>query len=154
MKKVLARCYNRISRGQRYIKYLSISGAYQCRESQKMTHKKTDPNLLVLIDALKKASRDNGAEIWRDIALRLEKSKSNWAEVNLSKLERFTTDGDFVVVAGKVLGAGSLSKNLTVAAFDFSDAAMKAIVDAGGKGVTLMELTKMKPKGDGVKIMR
>ena len=51
-------------------------------------NQKTDPNLLVLIDSLKTETRTNGAEIWRDIALRLEKSKQNWAEVNLSKLER------------------------------------------------------------------
>lgn len=115
---------------------------------------KTDPNLVSLIADLKKVSRENGVEIWRDIALRLEKSKSNWAEVNLSKLERYAADGDVIIVAGKVLGAGSISKKITVAAYDFSESAMKAIAAAGGKGVTIPELVKMKPNGAGVKIMR
>ena len=119
-----------------------------------MTPTKTDPNLVSLIDDLKKASRENGVEIWRDIALRLERSKSNWAEVNLSKLERFTSDGDVIIVAGKVLGAGSLSKKLTVAAYDFSESAVQAIAAAGGKGVSIRELVSMKPSGSGVKIMR
>ena len=138
-----------------YINDLSISGAYQCRESQKMTlPHKTDPNLVSLIADLKKVSRENGVEIWRDIALRLEKSKSNWAEVNLSKLERYAADGDVIIVAGKVLGAGSINKKITVAAYDFSESAKKAIAAAGGKGVSIPELVKMKPNGAGVKIMR
>lgn len=121
---------------------------------RQMTPKKTDPNLVTLIEDLKKSSRENGAEIWRDIALRLEKSKSNWAEVNLSKLERYTTDGDVIVIAGKVLGAGNINKKVTVAAYDFSESAKKKIAQAGGKGISIMDLVKMKPNGTGVKIMR
>ena len=119
-----------------------------------MTLKKTDPNLVSLINDLKKSSRENGAEIWRDIALRLERPKTNWAEVNLSKLERYTTDGDVIIVAGKVLGAGAISKKITVAAYDFSETAKKAIAEAGGKGLTIRELVELKPNGAGVKIMR
>ncbi|QLH75192.1 MAG: 50S ribosomal protein L18e [Methanomassiliicoccales archaeon] len=119
-----------------------------------MTPKKTDPNLVALIDDLKRSSRENGAEIWRDIALRLEKPKANWAEVNLSKLERYTTDGDVIVVAGKVLGAGSINKKVTVAAYDFSESARKKIAAAGGKGISLMDLVKMRPNGAGVKMLR
>jgi large subunit ribosomal protein L18e len=119
-----------------------------------MTLKKTDPNLVTLVDDLKRSSRENGADIWRDIALRLEKPRRNWAEVNLSKLERFTSDGDVVVVAGKVLGAGAISKKITVAAYDFSDSAKKGIAEAGGNNLTIMELVKKNPNGSGVKIMR
>ena len=119
-----------------------------------MTLKKTDPNLVSLVDDLKRSSRENGADIWRDIALRLEKPRRNWAEVNLSKLERFTSDGDVVVVAGKVLGAGAISKKITVAAYDFSDSAKKGIAEAGGSNLTIMELVKQIPNGSGVKIMR
>jgi large subunit ribosomal protein L18e len=119
-----------------------------------MTLKKTDPNLVTLVDDLKRSSRENGADIWRDIALRLEKPRRNWAEVNLSKLERFTSDGDIIVVAGKVLGAGAISKKITVAAYDFSESARKSIAEAGGSNLTLMELVKQNPNGSGVKIMR
>lgn len=119
-----------------------------------MTLKKTDPNLVSLIFDLKKMSRENGADIWRDIALKLERPKTNWAEINLSKLERYTNDGDIIIVAGKVLGAGAISKKVTVAAYDFSDSAMKAIAEAGGKGVTIRELMHIKPNGAGVRIMR
>ena len=117
-------------------------------------NQKTDPNLVVLIDSLKLETRTNGAEIWRDIALRLEKSKQNWAEVNLSKLERNASENDVIVVPGKVLGSGSLSKKLTVAAYDFSESAKKKIAEAGGKHLTIPEMVKKNPSGSGIKIMR
>ncbi len=71
---------------------------------------KTDMNLVALIEELKKDSRENGAGIWRDIALRLEKPSNNWAEVNLSRLERYTNEGEIIVVPGKVLGAGAIKR--------------------------------------------
>ncbi len=119
-----------------------------------MTATKTNPQLVATIDNLKAITRDNNAAIWRDIALRLEKPKRNWAEANLSKLERYAKDGETIVVPGKVLAAGSISKKITVAAFSFSDAAAKAIVAAGGKTMTFEELAKENPKGTGVRIMR
>ena len=118
-----------------------------------MTTKKTDPNLVATIDSLKAESRANGIGIWRDIALRLEKAKVNWAEVNLSKLERYASEGDIVVVPGKVLGAGALNKKLTVAAYGFSESAKNKIEAAGGRNLTIMDLAKEMPQGTGVKIM-
>jgi large subunit ribosomal protein L18e len=115
---------------------------------------KTNPQLVATIDNLKAKTRENGSAIWRDVALRLEKPKQNWAEANLSKIERYTVDGDTVLVPGKVLAAGSISKKITVAAFSFSDAAAKAIVAAGGKTMSIEELAEANPKGTGVKILR
>ncbi len=91
---------------------------------------------------------------WRDIALRLEKPKSNWAEANLSRLEMYAKDGETVAVPGKVLAAGSVTKKLTVAAYDFSDAAKAGIQAAGGKTVTFRELMESNPNGTKVKILR
>ena len=115
---------------------------------------KTNPQLIATIDTLKAKTRETEAAIWRDIALRLEKPKRNWAEANLSKLERYAQDGETIVVPGKVLAAGHISKKITVAADDIHDAAAKAIVAAGGKTLTLEELAEANPKGTGVRIMR
>jgi large subunit ribosomal protein L18e len=73
--------------------------------------------------------------------------------VNLSKLERYANEGDVIVVAGKVLGAGNLNKKVTIAAFRFSETAAKAIDAAGGKRMTIDELVKKNPAGNGVRIM-
>lgn len=94
------------------------------------------------------------AAIWRDIAKRLEKPRRNWAETNLSKLDRYAEDGQTIIIAGKVLAAGSISKKITVAAYAFSAAAKEAIVAAGGKAITISELVAENPKGSNVRIMR
>jgi large subunit ribosomal protein L18e len=115
---------------------------------------KTDPNLLALIDDLKAKERETGAAIWRDIAKRLEKPKRNWAELNLSGLDRYTEAGDTVLVPGKVLAAGSITKKVTVAAYSFSEKAEAAINAAGGKTMSIADLMAANPKGSGVRIMR
>ena len=115
--------------------------------------KKTDPNLVLLIDGLKKESREKGSDIWRDIAQRLEKPSRNWAEVNLSKLERYAKEGDIIVVPGKVLGAGSISKKLTIAAYRFSESAKQKIEAAGGRQLTIPELVRESPSGRDIRIM-
>lgn len=122
-------------------------------ESDMKKISKTDPTLLILIQELKRESREGDVAIWRDIARRLEKPRRNWAEVNISRLERYANDGDTIVVPGKVLGAGSLSKKLTVAAYRFSDSAKEMIENAGGRNITIKELVEENPSGTGIRIM-
>ena len=55
---------------------------------------KTNPNLVDLIGDLKAQSRETGAPLWRDVALRLSKSRSNWAQPNLSRLSRHCPEGN------------------------------------------------------------
>ena len=119
-----------------------------------MSSNKTNPELVATIDSLKAKTRETEAAIWRDIALRLENPRKNWAEANLSKIERYAKEGETIVVPGKVLAAGRIDKKVTVAAYSFSEAAAKAIVAAGGKTLTFEELAKANPKGSGVRIMR
>ena len=53
---------------------------------------KTNPQLIATIDKLKAKTRETEAAIWRDIALRLEKPKRNWAEANLSRRQHKQED--------------------------------------------------------------
>lgn len=115
---------------------------------------KTNPYLVQLIQDLKEATRVNEAPIWRDIATRLEKPRSRWAEVNLSRIELYAKDGDVIVVPGKLLGAGLLSKKVTVAAFQASESARVKIEKAGGRVTDIPALIAENPKGSSVRIMR
>jgi large subunit ribosomal protein L18e len=115
--------------------------------------KKTNPNLVSLIQRLKDVSRENEAPVWRDIALRLEGSANNWAEVNVGKLNRYASEGEIVVVPGKLLGAGEIAKRLTVAAYRSSGQAREKIEKAGGKSVSIEELVATNPKGSKIRIM-
>jgi large subunit ribosomal protein L18e len=115
--------------------------------------RKTNPHLLTLVQHLKDASRTNEAPIWRDIALRLEGPASNWAEVNVGKLERYANDGEVIVVPGKLLGAGELKKKVTVAAFRLTGQAKEKVASAGGRSLSFEELIEDNPKGSKVRII-
>ncbi len=118
-----------------------------------MKYTKSNPNLVDLIKHLKDASRVNEAPVWRDIALRLEGPARLWAEVNISKLDRYAGENEVVVVPGKILGAGEIAKKVTVAAYRFSGQAREKIEKAGGKNMSIEELVAKNPKGSKVRIM-
>jgi len=113
----------------------------------------TDINLRRLIRYLRKKSNEEEAKIWKDIAWRLERPRRGRAEVNVSRINRYTKEGDTVIVPGSVLGAGNLDHKVTVAAWKFSETARKKIVDAGGEAIAIEELVERNPKGSGVLIM-
>jgi large subunit ribosomal protein L18e len=114
---------------------------------------KTNNHLVELISLLKRESFEHKAQIWKDIAKRLESPSSQWAEVNLSRLDRFCDKGEVIIVPGKVLGSGELDKALTVAAYASSASARDKIKKAGGKLLSIQELLKQNPKGSKIRIM-
>ncbi len=113
----------------------------------------TNPELKELVLFLKKQSRENKADIWRDIAERLTKPRRKRVAVNISRLNRYTQKSETVAVPGKVLGSGEIKHPITVAAFAFSAKAREKIIAAKGKCISFSDLIKKKPKGSNVKII-
>jgi large subunit ribosomal protein L18e len=115
---------------------------------------KSNPNLTRLIGELQSAARAESAEIWRDIATRLGKPLSGWAEVNLGEVARTVQPKSVVVVPGKLLGGGDIDKPVVVASFKCSASARRKLEAAGGRAISISQLLKENPKGSGVVIMR
>jgi large subunit ribosomal protein L18e len=113
---------------------------------------KTNPRLSSLIADLKSAARSSGADVWGDVAERLEKPRRTHAEVNLGRIERYAEEDETVVVPGKVLGSGVLSKDVTVAAVDFSGTAQTKI-DQVGDTVRLEQAVANNPEGANVRVI-
>lgn len=113
----------------------------------------TNPNLISLLRLLRKTSNQYKAGLWRAIAEYLSRSRSRRIAVNISRINRYTKEGDLVVVPGKVLGAGILDHPVTVAAFSFSKQAREKILVAGGKCISIQELIESNPTGSNVKII-
>ncbi len=114
---------------------------------------KTNAHLARVIHELRELSRENQVAVWRDVADRLERSRRNWPEVNLSRVNRYAAKGEQVVVPGVLLATGDLSVPVTVAAFRASAAARKKVEAAGGRAVSLLELAVQNPKGSRVRIL-
>jgi large subunit ribosomal protein L18e len=114
--------------------------------------KKTNPNLISLIELLRTEGYTRNVPLWIALSKKLCKPTRRTAEVNLSRINRYTKEGDTVVVPGKVLGSGILDHTVTVAAFAFSHSARETI-NAVGRTLTIEELVRENPQGTGIKIM-
>ena len=114
----------------------------------------TNPVLAGLIRELEIHSRKHGARVWRAVAHELSRPTRQKGYVNVGKINRFASDGETVLVPGKVLGHGKLTKKVVVAAWSFSKTAAKKIEEAGGKAVKLTDLIKDNPKGSDVRIVK
>ena len=118
------------------------------------THtKKTNPQLISLIEDLRKKAYENKAPIWKDIAERLEKPAQNWPEVTLTRIDTYIHEKETALVPGKVLSTGKLTKKVSIAAWAFSEKAHEKIKKAGGKALSIEDLVKHNPKGKDVRIL-
>jgi len=113
----------------------------------------TNEHLRTLISDLKALSSKNSINIWKRIARDLERPSRQRREVNLSRINRYAKDNETVIVPGKVLAAGSLSKKVTIAAWQFSDQALVKIKDSKSTSMSIEELMKKNPKGQKVRIL-
>lgn len=114
--------------------------------------KKANPTNQVLLETIENLEEQE-APIWGKIAETLGKVNRRRAEVNLSDIERNAEDGDTVVVPGKVLGAGRLSKEVDVAAFKASKGA-KAQIKENGEFMFIEDLVEDNPEGSDVKVIK
>ncbi len=115
--------------------------------------KTSNPRLVHLIAALRKASAKENVSIWKRVAADLSKPARIRSEVNLYKLSDVTEKDETVVVPGKVLGVGTLSHPVTVAAFSFSGSAVRKIEQGKGTALSIEDLLKKNPKASRVRII-
>ena len=117
-------------------KSLSLSGC-TCSNHVPRIHNqqmKTGPQnqkLQTLIEDLRSTSFEKNIPFWKRIAADLSKSTRNRRAVNLSRINRFTKDGETIIVPGKVLATGELDHKVTIAAWQFSGQAKEKIEKAG-----------------------
>lgn len=116
-------------------------------------NKSSNPVLKRLVRKLREKDKELGVGLWGDVARGLLKSRRSRAEVNLSQLSRYASEGDTIIVPGKVLGAGKLNFPLNVAAFRFSSRAKRKINSSGGNVMRIEDLLDENPEGKGVTLM-
>lgn len=117
-----------------------------------MKKMKKGPESIELIDALKAlkhAYSRTKKRVWLKAAQLLQRPRRRRVEVNVYALDKHVAEGDFVLVPGKVLSLGKLSKKITVAAFSAAAGARKKIAESGSKLLSLQEAAE---KSDGKKV--
>ncbi|MCH7567814.1 MAG: 50S ribosomal protein L18e [Nanoarchaeota archaeon] len=109
--------------------------------------RKKDKEIVETIIAAKK-NKD-----WNKVVQVISGSRRKYASVNLKEIEKQTTTGDTVVIPGKVLGIGNITKKVRVCALGFSDSAREKLKSANGEIVTIFEEINKNPKAEGIKII-
>ena len=94
-----------------------------------------------------------GNKFWKRVWLDLKKPSRQRRAVNVYKINKYAKDGETVLVPGKVLSVGEISKKVQVAAFTFSSEARQKIERAKGKTLTIPELIQQNPDGKNVRIL-
>jgi large subunit ribosomal protein L18e len=111
------------------------------------TRRKTNPDLIRLITFLRKQS-----PFWLKFSMLLAKPKRIAIKANISRIDKIAKPNSVVVVPGKVLSDGELTKNITLAALSFSGNARQKLAKA--KIVKLEDLAKENKKGEGIILIR
>lgn len=111
-----------------------------------------NPTITALVQELKKTSIEQDVALWKRIAEDLEAPSRQRRNVNVFKIDALACDGEILIVPGKVLGEGDLTKKVTVAAFAFSDGA-RAKINKAGKALSIAELVRSNPKAAKVRIL-
>lgn len=102
-----------------------------------------------IIAELEKQARKSGQALWLDLAERIAKPRRQRPVVNVWKIERLAKvlDKKILVVPGKVLGFGELSRPVQVVALEYAPDAKKKILEKG-TAMTIREALgkKIKPR--------
>lgn len=109
-----------------------------------------NPELVSLIKELKTLSNKEKVKLWKRIASDLEKSTRKRRKVNIYRINKHTKEGETAIIPGKVLSLGDLTKKITIAAYQFSEAAKSKLAN---NAITISELIKTNPKGKKIRII-
>ena len=104
-----------------------------------------------LVETIIKAKK---LKAWLKIANLISTPRRKQPVVNLQDIDKETKEGDTVLVPGKVLGQGEISKRIRIAALYFSESARKKLKAGKCEQVSIKEEIKVNPKAQGIRVMR
>jgi len=108
--------------------------------------KTTNVVLFDTIRELKKYSDKTKTKVYRAVAVKLAVPASQKVELNVSKIDKYAKANETMIIPGKVLGSGTISKKVNVVAFNASQSAQKKIISAGGSFLEIRDYIAKSPK--------
>ena len=115
---------------------------------KKRIHKKTNPKLAAAIYlAYKNPS-------WMKFAKLLSQSTKKHSSVNLAEIDKQTSMGDTVLIPGKVLSIGEVTKKIKVCSFGISQEALEKLKKTRSEWINILDEIKKNPKAEALKIIK
>ena len=104
-----------------------------------------------LLEELQPKVKDSN--FWRRVVKDLKKPSRQKRTVNVYKINKCAREGEIILVPGKVLSVGDITKKVNVAAMNFSTEARRKIEEANGKTMSIKELLQSNRDGKKVRIL-
>lgn len=91
---------------------------------------------------------------WQKVVENLAGPECNYSALNLRTINDKVSAGDTIVIIGKVLSLGELSKKIKICAMSISAKARDKLKESKSEFVSLVEEIKKNPKAEGIKILK
>jgi len=114
----------------------------------RQAERKLNPELAETIILTKKN------EAWLPVASLLSYPRRKQISKNLDEIDKESREGDTIIVPGKVLGNGEVSKKIRVVGISFSKSAREKLKARKCEIVSILEEIKVNPKANGLKILK
>ncbi|MGA2130378.1 MAG: 50S ribosomal protein L18e [Candidatus Pacearchaeota archaeon] len=116
---------------------------------EKQSEKKANP---LLVETIRLAKKTN-SNFWLKVAGILSGPRRNHVAVNLDEIEKNTKEGDSIVIPGKVLSQGEISKKIAIIAFNFSEKTREKLLKTKSQAVNMAEEIRKNPEAKGLKFI-
>jgi len=114
----------------------------------KQIKKKTNTELIKTIVATKKNNN------WLNIARIISGPRKKRRNANLEKINKETKEGETILIPGKVLSNGEITKKLKIIALAFSKNSKEKILKSESEFSYIIEEIKKNPEAKGIKIIK
>lgn len=114
----------------------------------KQAKRKYNPEL---VETILKAKKHKN---WLEVSGLLSLPRKLKIEKNLDEINKESKEADTIIVPGKVLGNGEISKRIRIAALSFSKEAEKKLKEKKCEIVSLKKEIEINPEAKGVKLIR
>ncbi|MEM4259357.1 MAG: 50S ribosomal protein L18e [Candidatus Pacearchaeota archaeon] len=111
-------------------------------------HKKTNPKLAAAISLAIKSPA------WLKLAKLISQSTRKHSSVNLIEIDKQASIGDTILVPGRVLSQGEITKKIKICSFGISKEALEKLAKTRSEWVHILDEIKKNPKAEGLKIIK
>ena len=125
-----------------------IKPAVSKTKIKKHLRKKTNHDIIETINLAKKQKS------WLALAKIVSGSTRNYSSINLDEIDKQAVAGDIIIIPGKVLGIGEITKKFKIFALSFSTSAKEKLKKEKIESGFIFEEIKKNPEAKGVKILR
>ena len=90
---------------------------------------------------------------WHKVAAKLSGPTRKYPSLNLFQIDALSQTNDIIIIPGKILSQGDLTKKIKLSALSISSLALEKIKKSKSEFIPLVDEIKKNPKAEGVKIL-